>query len=167
MVVAAGFGKAPGGGRRRILRIQLLALLPVTLAALVNSGYQYFQGMALLPGFDGSDLRSRLADFLSANPAAPGLYDYLAAGVAHVLPMLLLALLVGGFWERIIADWRGRPMEPGFVLVALLFVLLLPGAAALGHIIFGMSCAIILGKGIFGGEGKSFLNPALLGIAMV
>ncbi len=139
----------------------------MTLAALVNSGYQYYQGMALLPGFDGSDLRSRLADILSVNPQAPGLYDYLAAGVAHVLPMLLLALLVGGFWERIIADRRGRPMEPGFVLVALLFVLLLPGAAAFSHIIFGMSCAVILGQGIFGGEGKSFINPALLGIAMV
>ena len=84
-----------------------------------------------------------------------------------MLPMLLLALLVGGFWERIIAERRGRPMEPGFVLVALLFVLLLPGAAAFSHIIFGMSCAIILGKGIFGGEGKSFVNPALLGAAMV
>ena len=167
MVFAPGNGNAPGGGRRRILRIQLLALLPVTLAALVNSGYQYFQGMALLPGFDGSDLRSWLTGILSANPQAPGLYDYLAAGVSHVLPMLLLALLVGGFWERIIAERRGRPMEPGFVLVALLFVLLLPGAAAFSHIIFGMSCAIILGKGIFGGEGKSFVNPALLGIAMV
>ena len=167
MLFAVDHGNEPGGGRRRILRIQLLALLPVTLAALVNSGYQYFQGMALVPGFEGGDLRSRLADFLSANPQAPGLYEYLAAGVAHVLPMLLLALLVGGFWERIIADRRGRPMEPGFVLVALLFVLLLPGAAAFGHIIFGMSCAIILGQGIFGGEGKSFLNPALLGIAMV
>jgi len=167
MLFAVDHGNEPGGGRRRILRIQLLALLPVTLVALVNSGYQYYQGMALVPGFEGGDLRSRLADFLSANPQAPGLYEYLAAGVAHVLPMLLLALLVGGFWERIIADRRGRPMEPGFVLVALLFVLLLPGAAAFGHIIFGMSCAIILGQGIFGGEGKSFLNPALLGIAMV
>ena len=167
MLFAADNGNAPGAGRRRILRIQLLALLPVTLAALLNSGYQYFQGMALLPGFDSGDMRSRLADMLSANSQAPGLYDYLAAGVAHVLPMLLLALLVGGFWERIIAERRARPMEPGFVLVALLFVLLLPGAAAFSHIIFGMSCAIIIGKAIFGGEGKSFINPALLGIAMV
>ena len=167
MLFKADYGNAPGGGRRRILRIQLLALLPVMLAALVNSGYQYFQGMALLPEFDGSDLRSRLVGILSVNPEAPGLYDYLAAGLAHVLPMLLLALLVGGFWERIIADRRGHPMEPGFVLVALLFVLLLPGAAAFSHIIFGMSCAVILGKAIFGGDGKSFINPALLGIVMV
>ena len=167
MVFTAGYGNARGGGRQRILRIQLLALLPVTMAALVNCGYQYYQGMAFLPGFEGGDLRSRLASILSANPQAPGFYDYLAAGVAHVLPMLLLALLVGGFWERIIAGQRGRPMEPGFVLVALLFVFLLPGAAAFSHIIFGMSCAIILGKAIFGGEGKSFLNPALLGVVMV
>jgi Na+-transporting NADH:ubiquinone oxidoreductase subunit B len=156
-----------GNGRRRILVIQLLALLPVTLAAMVNCGYQYFQGTANLPDFVGSDLRSRLANLLSANPQTPGLYDYLAAGLAHLLPMLLLALLVGGFWERIIAQHRRQAMEPGYVLVALLFVLLLPGAAAFTHIVFGMSCAILLGKAIFGGEGKSFISPALLGVAMV
>ena len=167
MGFSPGIGNAPGGGRRRILYIQLLALLPVALAALVNSGYQYYQGMALLPGFEGSDLRSWLVGILSVNPKQPGLYDYLAAGVSHLLPMLLLALLVGGLWERIIAAQRGRPIEPDFVLVALLFVFLLPGAAAFGHIIFGMSCAIILGQGIFGGAGKSFLNPALLGVAIV
>jgi Na+-transporting NADH:ubiquinone oxidoreductase subunit B len=167
MVFGPGNGNGVGGRRRRIQRIQLLALLPVTLAAVINCGYQYYRGMALLPGFDGSDVRSRLATLLSVNPQSPGLYDYLAAGVSHLLPMLLLALMVGGFWERIIAERRQRPMESGFVLVALLFVLLLPGAAAFSHIIFGMSCAIILGKGIFGGEGKSFVNPALLGMAMV
>jgi len=30
-----------------------------------------------------------------------------------------------------------------------------------------MTCAILLGKGIFGGDGKSFLSPALLGVAIV
>lgn len=158
---------AAGNGRRRILVIQLLALLPVTLAAIINCGYQYFQGSALLPEFAGNDLRSRFASMLTANPQTPGLYDYLAAGLAHLLPMLLLALLVGGFWERIIAERRRQAIEPGYVLVALLFILLLPGAAAFSHIVFGMSCAILLGKAIFGGEGKSFISPALLGVALV
>ena len=153
--------------RRRILVIQLLALLPVTLAASVNCGYQYYRGLAGLSGFDAGDFRSRLAMSLALNPQDPGFYDYLVTGLAHLLPMLLLALLVGGFWERIVADRRREPMEPGFVLVALLFVLLLPGAAAFSHIAFGMSCAILLGRAIFGGEGKSFINPALLGVVMV
>ncbi|MCP4387790.1 MAG: NADH:ubiquinone reductase (Na(+)-transporting) subunit B, partial [Gammaproteobacteria bacterium] len=74
---------------------------------------------------------------------------------------------IGGFWERIIAAQRQRSVEPGFILIALLFTLLLPGAAPFSHVIYGMSFAILLGKGIFGGDGKTFLSPALLGVALV
>jgi len=167
MVFAAVQGNPEASRYRRMLGIQLLALLPVTLVAIVNCGYQYYQGLAGLPGFSAGDFRSWLAMRLAADPLDPGIYDYLVTGVAQLLPMLLLALLVGGFWERIAAERRGEPMQPGFVLVALLFVLLLPGAAAFAHIVFGMSCAILLGRAMFGGEGRSFINPALLGIAMV
>jgi len=161
-----------GAGRRRILKLQLLSLLPVTLAAILNSGYQYLNGLAAAPAsggdvFGGDDLRSQLAMSLVANHDNPGLYDYFAAGLAHLLPMLLLAMLVGGLWERIIAERCRRPIEPSYLLIALLFTLLLPGAASFTHIIFGMSCAILLGKGIFGGDGKSFVSPALLGVAIV
>ncbi len=156
-----------GVGRQRIQRIQLLALLPVCLAAIFNSGYQFLRFAADTDAFAGADLRSRLAMSLVLNREQPAIYDYFLAGLAHVLPMLGLALLVGGLWERIVAQQRHRPMEPGFVLVALLFTLLLPGAAAFTHIVFGMSCAILLGKAIFGGEGKYFISPALLGIAIV
>ncbi len=153
-----------GDGRRRILKIQLLSLLPVTLVAILNSGYQYLNGLA---GGPAADLRSQLARVLATSLDDPGLYDYFAVGLAQLLPMLLLALLVGGVWERIIAERCHRPIEPGFVLIALLFTLLLPGAASFTAIIFGMTCAILLGKGIFGGDGKSFLSPALLGVAIV
>ncbi|MCP4766588.1 MAG: hypothetical protein GY875_09975 [Gammaproteobacteria bacterium] len=153
-----------GDGRRRILKIQLLSLLPVTLAAIFNSGYQYLNGLVAEPG---DDLRSQLARGLASSLDDPGLYDYFTVGLAQLLPMLLLALLVGGLWERIIAERCHRPIEPGFVLIALLFTLMLPGAASFTHIIFGMTFAILLGKGIFGGDGKSFLSPALLGVAIV
>jgi len=156
-----------GGGYRRVLRLQLLALLPVCIAAVVNGGYQYLILLAAEPGRGGDDLRSNLAQALGASHENPGLYDFLAAGMAHFLPMLLLALAVGGFWERIIAARRERPLEPGFILIALLFTLMLPGAAAFSHVVYGMSFAILLGKGIFGGDGKTFLSPALLGLAIV
>lgn len=156
-----------GGGYRRVLRLQLLALLPVCIAAVVNGGYQYLTLLAAEPERGGDDLRSNLAQALGASHENPGLYDFLAAGIAHFLPMLLLALAVGGFWERIIAARRERPLEPGFILIALLFTLMLPGAAPFGHVVYGMSFAILLGKGIFGGDGKTFLSPALLGLALV
>lgn len=154
-------------GRKRILQLQLLALLPVGIAALVNTGYQYLAAVARDSAVATSDFRSQLALSLGASHETLGLYDMLVAGFAHLVPILLLALLVGGFWERIIAGRRQIAIEPGFILVAVLFTLLMPGAAAWGHVVFGMSFAMLLGRGIFGGDGKTFLSPALLGVAIV
>ena len=158
---------ANAGGYGRVLKLQLVALLPVSLAAVFNSGYQYLAALANNPDRAGDDLRSRIASGLGASWEDPGFYDLLAAGLAHFLPLLLLALFVGGFWERVIAGRLKRPTETGYILIALLFTLMLPGAAPFFHVVYGMSFAIILGKGIFGGDGKTFLNPALLGIALV
>jgi Na+-transporting NADH:ubiquinone oxidoreductase subunit B len=153
--------------RQQILKLQLIALVPVTIAALFNTGYQYLRVLADNPALESDDIRSRIASGLGASYQDPGLYDMLAAGLAHLLPILGVALITGGIWERIIAEKRQRPFEPGFILIALLFTLLLPGAAAFSHVVFGMSFAILFGKAIFGGEGKTFLSPALLGIAIV
>lgn len=155
------------GGYARILRLQLLALVPVSIAAVLNSGYQYLAVLAREPERIGDDLRSNLVRGLGVGYEDPGLYDWLAAGLVHFLPLLLLALAIGGLWERIIAARRQRAVEPGFILIALLFTLMLPGSAPFSHVVYGMSFAILLGKGIFGGDGKTFLSPALLGIAIV
>lgn len=158
---------ANAGEYGRIIKLQLLAMLPVSIAAVFNSGYQYLAVLAADPERAGGDFRSQLAASLGASRQDPGFYDFVAAGLAHFMPLLLLALAVGGFWERIIAARRQRPIEAGFVPAALLFTLLLPGAAPFSHVVYGMSFAMILGKGIFGGDGKTFLSPALLGITLV
>ena len=154
-------------GYRGLLRLRLLALLPVILAALFNTGYQYLTRLAGDPASAGDGIRERLVRALGADYADPGFFDWLAAGVAHLLPMLALAVLTAGLWEWLIARRRGRPLAKNFVLTALLFTLLLPGAAPFFHIAFGMSFAILLGSAIFGGDGKTFLSPALLGIAIL
>ncbi len=153
----------PCTSRRRIHLLQLLSLLPVSVAALFNTGKQYLAA----PVTDSGGLRGSLASGLGASHIDPGTYDILAAGLAHMGPILLLALATGGLWERIISERRERPFESGFVVIALLFTLMLPGAAPFTHVVFGMSFAIFIGKAIFGGEGKTFLSPALLGIVIV
>ena len=153
--------------RQQILKLQLMALLPVTIAALLNTGHQYLRVLAANPALESDDIRSRIASGLGASYQDPGVYDMLATGLAHLLPILGVALITGGIWERIIAEKRQRPFEPGFILIALLFTLLLPGVAGFSHVVFGMSFAILFGKAIFGGEGKTFLSPALLGVAIV
>ena len=153
--------------RRRILQIQLFSLVPVSIAALFNVGYQYLTALGNHPQVELNDFRSHLAQLLGASIEAPGAYDFLIAGLAHLGPTLALALLTGGLWERIIAERRDRAFELGFIPIAILLTLLLPAAASFAHVAFGMSFAILVGKGIFGGDGKTFLSPALLGIAIV
>ena len=153
--------------RRRILLIQLLALLPLLLIAMVNCGYQYLSGLQNMPDFDGGGLRGQLASSVVLNADSPGLYDFFMAGFAHLVPMFLLAILVGGLWERIYADRQKQPLLPGFVRDAVLFTLLLPAATPFTHVVIGISFATIIGKIVFGGEGKSFISPALLGVAIL
>ena len=157
----------PQARRRRIFLIQLLALLPVTLIAMVNFGYQYLAGLQSSAQFDGAGLRGQLADLLVLNVDRPGIYDFFVAGFAHLLPMFLLAFLVAGLWERLNADRQKQPLQFGFVRDALLFTLLLPALTSFTHVAIGMSFAIVIGKLVFGGEGKSFISPALLGVAIL
>lgn len=153
--------------QRRLTRLQLWSLLPVSIAALFNVGYQYLLALANNPEIELEDLRSRIAQGLGASFENPGFYDLFSAGLAHLGPTLAVALITGGLWERSIAERRKRPFELGFIPIAILLTLLLPAAVPFGHVVFGISFAILVGKGIFGGEGKTFLSPALLGIAIV
>jgi Na+-transporting NADH:ubiquinone oxidoreductase subunit B len=157
----------PHALRRRILLIQLLALLPVTLIAMINFGYQYLPGLQGSPEFDGGDLRGQLAGLLVLNADSPGIYDFFITGFAHLLPMFLLAFLVAGLWERINANRQTQPIQLGFVRDALLFTLLLPAVTPFTHVAIGMSFAMVIGKIVFGGEGKSFISPALFGVAIL
>jgi Na+-transporting NADH:ubiquinone oxidoreductase subunit B len=154
-------------GYRRLVGLRLLALLPVTLAAIVNTGYQYLSRLAEDPSLAGSGLRESLARGLGADYIDAGLYDWCAAGVAYLLPVLLVALLAGGFWEWLVARYRGRPAGGDLLLTALTFTLLLPGATPFFHVLFGMSFAVLVGSAIFGGDGRTFLSPALLGIVIL
>jgi hypothetical protein len=71
-----------------INRLQLLSLLPVSIAAVFNVGYQYLTVLANTPDVDTDNLRGRIADFLGASHQDPGFYDLMAAGLAHMLPIL-------------------------------------------------------------------------------
>jgi len=79
-----------------MFKLRLLALVPASLAALLNTGYQYLSRLAPDPQLAGNDLREQLSRALGANPEDPALYDYLAAGFAHFGLLLGLALLAVG-----------------------------------------------------------------------
>lgn len=131
---------------QRINRWRLSALAVVFLAAVFNVGAQYF---------------------LALGDAQAGILDFAGMGLWHVLPIVAVAYGVGALWEGLFAHLRGRSREPGLLVTVLLFTALLPPAAPLWHVAFAMSFAIVFGQEVFGGQGKTFLPPALVGAAVL
>lgn len=152
---------------KRIRGIRLLAILPVLIAALGNTGYQYLLALAGNGGNGPGDWRDGIAGFLNIDFASPGIADIIVSGLIHVVPVFVIAFIFAGFWERIFSEKRKRRFDIGVIYTALLFTLLMPPGVSFFHIAFGMSFAMVFAYGIFGGEGKSFLNPALVAVAVV
>ena len=130
---------------------------------MINTGYQYLS--AFDKGVQG--WRESLTGVFNVDHLDPGSYDVLAAGLIHVLPVFAMAAVVAGFCERLFANKRNRPIDTGVIYTALLFTLLMPPGVGMIPIVFGMAFAIIFAHGVFGGEGKSFLSPALVAVAVV
>ena len=55
----------------------------------------------------------------------------------------------------------------GFFVTSVLFALTCPPDLPLVYVALGISFGIIIGKEVFGGTGKNFLNPALTGRAFL
>ncbi len=134
----------------RIRKLRLLAISPVFLAAIINTGYQ-----------------SILQNDSGVGSTLPMLIGIAVAGLAHVVPVFAMTLLCAVLWERLFSEKRERPFDIGVVYIALVVTLLLPANAGYVHIFFAMSFAMIFAHGIFGGEGRSFLNPALVAVAVM
>lgn len=156
-----------GNSIGRIRRLRLLAIIPVLIAAVINTGYQYLLAVQANGGEVAGEWRDSLVPFFNIDYSNPGGISIVIAGLIHVIPVFAIAMLAGGFCERLFAENRNRPFDKGILYTALLFTLLMPPGVAVFHIIFGMAFAIIVAQGIFGGEGRAFLNPALVGVAIV
>ncbi|MGI9316606.1 MAG: RnfABCDGE type electron transport complex subunit D [bacterium] len=151
----------------RIQRLRLLAVVPVLIAAVLNTGYQYLLGRRLTDATNIAGWRDRLvADYIDFS-VEPGLFGAMVAGLVHVVPVLVISLLTAGIWERVFASGRNRAFDSGFTYIAILFAMFMHPEVSLFHAAFGMSFGMVFARGIFGGEGRSFLSPALVGVAIV
>ena len=155
-----------GNSLERIHLMRLLAILPVYLYALFTTGFRYLSARATLPDYPALGWRDRLADTLGLKLES-GMVDYLLAGALHILPLLIPALLICAVWQRIFAVNRVQRFDFGFIYIAGLCVLMAHPATSLFHLLFALSFAMVFGYGVFGGEGKTIVSPALLAIVIM
>ncbi len=130
---------------KRYMMLVIVALLPHLLFGIYNAGYQ-----------------SQLASGFSMS-----FFPVVARGIWIVLPLVIVSYVVGFFWEILFAVVRKHEISEGLFVSAMLFPLTLPPTLPLWQAALGISFGIVVGKEIFGGTGRNFLNPALTGRAFL
>ncbi|QQD21777.1 NADH:ubiquinone reductase (Na(+)-transporting) subunit B [Venatoribacter cucullus] len=99
--------------------------------------------------------------------SAASIWDNIVFGAAYFLPVYAVTFIVGGFWEVLFATIRKHEVNEGFFVTSVLFALILPATIPLWQVALGITFGVVIGKEIFGGTGKNFLNPALTGRAFL
>ena len=151
---------------KRVMMTVWFATFPAILFGLYNVGYQAnFQivenGYSAIPGWR-TDLVAALGGFDHTS-----LWSNILHGAVYYIPILITVYLAGFIWEGLFAWKRGHEVNEGFFVTGILFTLILPPAIPLWQVFLGVSFGVVIGKEIFGGTGKNFLNPALVGRAFL
>jgi Na+-transporting NADH:ubiquinone oxidoreductase subunit B len=153
---------------KRMMMTVWFCVMPALFFGMWNIGYQANsifaaqpQLLALQEGWR-FELIGLLAGF---DPHS--LWDNLIQGAAYFLPVYAVTFIVGGFWEVLFASIRRHEINEGFFVTSVLFALILPPSIPLWQVALGISFGVVIGKEVFGGTGKNFLNPALVGRAFL
>ena len=128
---------------KRIIIIALISVIPAAIFGMWNVGYQH--SLAI----NGPD--APLAIFAN--------FWY---GFLRVLPLYLVAYIVGLAIEFGTAQIRGEEVNEGFLMTGFLIPLIVPVDVPLWMLAVAVAMATIFGKEVFGGTGMNIWNPALL-----
>ncbi len=152
---------------KRVMSYVVLATIPCVLMSWFNSGYQInaalaAAGLESLPGWRGA-----LTAWFGIPHDPAGIAACVWLGFWCFLPIYVVTVVVGGLWEVLFAVVRRHEVNEGFFVTSILYTLTLPPDTPLWMVALGISFGVVIGKEVFGGTGKNFLNPALVGRAFL
>lgn len=130
---------------KRYMATVVFTLLPLLFFGMYNVGYQAYR----------------------AAGAVPGLVPVCWLGFKVVMPLVVISYVVGFAWEILFAAVRKHEISEGLFVTAMLFPLTLPPTIPWWQAALGISFGVVIGKELFGGTGRNFLNPALTGRAFL
>ncbi len=149
---------------KRIMITVWLAAFPAMFYGMYNLGFQATSAMPA--GYEVQSWHGYLIHLLGGND--PGsLWDCFWYGAVFFLPIYIVTFIVGIAWEILFAIRRGHEVNEGFFVTSILFALTCPPDIPLWQVALGISFGVVIGKEVFGGTGKNFLNPALTGRAFL
>ena len=77
---------------QRIYKLRFIAIAPVIIAAILNTGYQYLVALELNGGIGKGDWRDRFIENLGVDYTSPGIYGTVVSGLVHILPVFVMAI---------------------------------------------------------------------------
>ena len=153
---------------KRMMMTVWLCVMPALFFGMWNTGYQANSLFAAQPELLAVQEGWRFALIGALAGFDPNsLWDNIIQGAAYFLPVYAVTFIVGGFWEVLFASIRKHEVNEGFFVTSVLFALILPPSIPLWQVALGISFGVVIGKEVFGGTGKNFLNPALVGRAFL
>ena len=149
---------------KRIMTYVVMATIPCILMGMYNIGFQVNTAIETLgsTGWRVWILETTGIGFNAANPMVNILH-----GALYFLPIYITTLVAGGIFEVIFATIRRHEVNEGFLVTSMLYALIMPPDAPLWQVALGIIFGVVIGKEVFGGTGKNFLNPALTGRAFL
>ena len=124
---------------KRVLILVVVALVPCYIFGAINLGYLNSISEGISRGWIGN----------------------LLFGLKYILPILVVTLAVGGFWEVLFSIIRKHEITEGFLVTSALIPLISPPNLPLWMLAVGTTFGIVVGKEVFGGTGMNIFNPAM------
>ncbi|MEZ6061172.1 MAG: NADH:ubiquinone reductase (Na(+)-transporting) subunit B [Planctomycetaceae bacterium] len=155
---------------KRMMITVVVALIPCIYMACWNTGYQadtaaravIQDGMSVEAYLQQMGWRESLLHGMGWDPAGGGNWLWhILHGALYFVPVYLVTNIIGGSWEVLFCCVRRHDLNEGFLVTGMLFPLTLPPTIPLWQVALGISFGVVIGKEVFGGTGKNFLNPAL------
>ncbi|WP_288921149.1 NADH:ubiquinone reductase (Na(+)-transporting) subunit B [uncultured Ottowia sp.] len=153
---------------KRMMILVWLCTFPAMFFGMWNVGYQANLAFAAQPDLLAAQMGWRfevLRHLAGFDPSS--VWHNLLGGALWFVPIYAVTFAVGGFWEVLFATIRRHEVNEGFFVTSVLFALTLPPTIPLWLVALGISFGVVLGKEVFGGTGKNFVNPALAGRAFL
>ena len=163
---------------KRIMIIVWAAVFPAMFYGWYNIGNQTIMAIASLPNAQeiattsysllSGDWHYALAQLLGASLGSDaGIYSMMVIGAVYFLPIYIVVFAVGGFWEVLFCIVAHKEINEAFFVTSIVFALVVPATMPLWQAALGISFGVVIGKEVFGGTGRNFVNPALCGRAFL
>ena len=150
-------------------RIMMTVWLCAWIPAIVGSYFVGFHANEAMAAAGVTELDNWRGVFLNllVGYDPNSVWDCVVHGLGYFIPLYIVVFGVGIAFEIWFASVRGHEVNEGFFVTSILFTLTLPPSIPLWLAGIGIIFGVVIGKEVFGGTGKNFLNPALTGRAFL